>query len=1315
MNLLCVDAAKLRRKLGTLAGQRASPGAFEQWHRDVLACTQRVQQRRERVPRVTYDDSLPIAGERARIMQALSEHQVVVLCGETGSGKTTQLPKMLLELGRGTRGMIGHTQPRRIAARSVAARIASELGTALGAAGSEQSSVVGYQVRFGDESNASNLIKLMTDGILLSQTQHDRDLLAYDTIIIDEAHERSLNIDFLLGYLRTLLPRRPDLKVVVTSATIDPQRFATHFAGKDGTPAPILQVEGRMFPVEVRYAPLPEEHEEADETDDEFVHHVRTQLSQVLHEVDGDVLMFLSGEREIRELAEELQRVRPASGERIEVLPLYARLSAEEQQRVFASKAGKGVRRIVLATNVAETSVTVPGIRVVIDAGFARVNRYSPRTKVDRLEVERISQASARQRAGRCGRVGPGICIRLYGEEDFASRPAFSDPEIHRENLASVILRMAALHLGEVQAFPFLDPPDPRGVRDAEDTLRELQALDEAGKLTEIGRRLSRLPIDPRLGRIILAGAQEHALRESLVLASALSVQDPRQRPAAVQDKADAAHAQFADGSSDFLGLLRLWREWRSKRRELGGSKLRRWCKEHFLSFVHLREWEDLHEQLRELAEELKLRENREPAKPDAMHRALLAGLLCNIGCKLDKQEDREAGNYAGGRATRFFIHPSSALAPKAGKVGPKWLFAAEVVRTTRTYARTIAPVQPEWIEQVASHLLKKVHTEPRWDRHTGRVVAFEKGLLDGLEVYAKRRVHYGEVNPKESREIFVHHALVQGELESPPPQLRLNMQLQERVHELEARCRRAHLLCDYDTRYRWYEARVPAGIVTAGAFEKWRHEASQKDAGVLRMAIEDLLAPGVTLPGETDFPDELDLGHLRLPLSYVHDTASESDGVTLRTPLDALGQVPQERLAWLVPGLLPEKIDTIVRGLPKDYRRLLPAPAQLAAQASELLRPAGGAGARSQTGSFFDALRLAILTICGHEVPKDVLASVPTPAWMTLRLEVLDEQGKVLASGRDVHQLRSLLASRIKAGLAQRAAEQTRTGIRHWDFGDLPERVELERSGMKFGAFPGIEDARDSVTLRLFDTFDAAQAATRLGSRRLFMLAASDALRRHATSIPGLEQAALFYAPLGSAASLRTQVQELVADRAFLGDMLPVRTEKEFAFRVSRGLERLPAAVAEVAPVVASVLSHAHEARKVLSMRHPPAFEASINDMRDQLLSLVPADFAVTHPFEWLRHVPRYVQGIRLRLQRLPGGGHVRDAKLMEEVVPFVRGVEELRLRQQSLGLSPLKIAELRWHIEEFRVQLFAQELRTAMPVSGKRLQEMWNAIVKG
>ena len=1280
-----VDRARLGNRIRGLR-RGADPAQVARLADDVARAEERLALRRASVPAITYPEELPVSQRRDEIRKAIDEHQVIVLCGETGSGKTTQLPKICLELGRGVRGLIGHTQPRRIAARSVAARVAEELGSR---------DLVGYKVRFGDSTGPRNLIKLMTDGILLAETQNDRALLAYDTIIIDEAHERSLNIDFMLGYLRTLLPRRPDLKVIVTSATIDPERFARHFA-KGGRPAPIITVSGRTFPVDTRYRPPGEE--DLDERDEAFQNHIVDAVQEVCAETDGDVLVFLSGEREIRETAETLSGRKFPGPQPLHVLPLFARLGAEEQQRVFQPHDG---RRIVLATNVAETSLTVPGIRAVVDPGYARINRYSPRTKVQRLEIEPVSRASADQRAGRCGRTGPGVCIRLYSEDDYKARDQFTDPEILRDNLASVILQMAALNLGKVEDFPFVERPDERAVRDGYETLLELGAVTEEGALTPLGRDLARLPIDPRLGRMILEGGREGALAEVLVIASALAIQDPRERPLALQEKADAAHEEFRDPTSDFLSVLRLWSLWKQNRRDLGGSRLRRWCKERFISFVRMREWEDMHQQLSDLADELRLRRNREPAPADRVHRCVLTGLLCNIGVKADGN-DRELGPYTGQRGNRFGIFPGSTLF----RNGPKWLVAAEIVRTTKVYARTVAPVQPEWIEELGAHLLKRSHSDPRWDKHAGRVIANERITILGLELVPKRRVHFGPVDPKVSREIMIHHALVLGELERRPTFLQHNLGIEDQVKALEVRTRRNNLVADAEKRFRYYDARVPHDVYTAGAFEKWRHEESKKQPRLLYMSLEDLLADGVSLPAADLYPDTLDVGPFRLPLVYRLEPGNDADGVTVRIPLDALGQVTPERLAWLVPGHVREKVETILRGLGKEWRRLLPPASALAESVMPHLKPGDG--------SLLDALRAAILRATTHEVPRDVLAGVPLPPWMTMRIEILDEHDAVLAAGRDLNALKALLAPRLRSGLLTSPSRFTREGITQWDFGDLPERVELERGGVRFGAFPGIADNGPTVSLRLFDTWESAQAATRAGSRRLFMLAAKEALSRYAAGVHGFDKMALSYAPLGNAAKLRGHLQELIADRAFIGDMLPVRTEKEFAFRTDRGIDRLSAAVQEVVPLASNILALYQAVGRELASASAPAFAESVNDMRDQLGDVMPPDFLVAVPYEWLRHVPRYLQAMRVRLQRIGGGGVERDRKQMAEVTPFTRGAAELKRREKELGLDPQRVEEFRWLVQEFRVQVFAQDLRTAVPVSAKRLQDAWEAIVK-
>jgi len=1364
----------LGRVLAAANGQSGGelPPQVAAFTTDLEQAEARLAQRRARVPVIHYPEDLPVSQRREEIKRAIAEHQVVVICGETGSGKTTQIPKICLELGRGVTGMIGHTQPRRIAARSVGQRIAEELETRLG-------DLVGYKVRFGDKTSPGTFIKLMTDGILLAETQGDRNLEQYDTIIIDEAHERSLNIDFLLGYLRTLLPRRPDLKVIVTSATIDPQRFADHFAGPRG-PAPIIMVSGRTYPVEVLYRP-PVAEEKLDELDEDMQRAILHAVDEAASYGDGDILVFLSGEREIRETAELLSKHHVPGSPSTAILPLYAKLSAEEQMKVFQPHTG---RRVVLSTNVAETSLTVPGIRYVVDVGFARINRYSPRTKVQRLEIEPISRASADQRMGRCGRIGPGVCVRLYAEEDYTTRGQYTDPEIVRANLASVILQMAALRLGDVERFPFIDPPDPRAIRDGYETLHELGAVNEKHELTPLGRDLARLPIDPRIGRMILAAKREGCLEDVLVIASALSVQDPRERPMEKADRADEVHAEFKDPSSDFGGYLKLWAAYHDRKRHLSGSKLRKWCKESFLSFVRLREWEDIHRQLSELIQGMQdqdgqrtggrseggagrrgerggggrdgrggrgergerggPRHQRQPAmavesrgsaappargrerhnggpeqqarssapassavaqldqtqqtRYNRLHRALLTGLLGNIGFKT------ETGEYAAGRGVKFNIFPGSALF----KQGPKWVMSAELVRTTKLYARTVAGILPEWVEELGAHLVKRTYSEPHWSRQAGRVLAYERVTINGLELVARRRVHYGPIDPVASREIFVHHALVEGDLDTRAPFYSHNQGLVEQVRELEIRSRRSTLLADVEQRFRFYDSHIPRDILTAGAFERWRFEETKKNPRLLFMNLEDLIAPDASLPTRDQFPDEIDAGPVVLPVVYRLEPGHEADGVTVRIPMEALGQLGPERFVWLVPGHLQEKIDTIIRGLPKEFRRVLPPAAALAQRCMTDLT--------FGEGSLIDRLRECILRATTVEVPREVLAAVPLPPYLRMRFEVIGSDGKVVAAGRDLSEIKAQLRTELKTGLLASEKTYTREGIREWSFGDLPERVEIDRFGVAFAAFPGIVDQGKAVALKLFDTFDAAQLASRAGTRRLFMFEASEELKRHTMYIPGVEKMSLQYATLGTPQQFKELLKELIADRAFIGDQLPVRTEKEFAFRVGVGIDRLGAAREEVTALMGTVMT-AYQAAKyaVDHASKAPAFQANLDDVRDQLGALTPPSFLVSTPYEWLRHYPRYLQAIQLRVQKMTGPGLQRDARNMAEIVPLWKGYFELEKRRKELGLSESKIIEYRWMVEELRVSLFAQELRTAVPVSVKRLQELWQAIVKG
>jgi ATP-dependent helicase HrpA len=1325
--------------------------------RELTQAEGRVAERRARVPAIVYPDDLPVSQRREEIAKAIAENQVVVICGETGSGKTTQLPKICLGLGRGVAGMIGHTQPRRIAARSVAQRIAEELGSRLG-------ELVGYKVRFGDKTGPGTFIKVMTDGILLAETQGDRNLDQYDTLIIDEAHERSLNIDFLLGYVKTLLLRRKDLKVIITSATIDPQRFAEHFAGvapghgREGSPAsggspmprpaPIVMVSGRTYPVEVLYRPPPA-HEELDELDDDMQRAILHAVDEAASYGDGDILVFLSGEREIRETAELLRKHHVPGDPSTAILPLYAKLSAEEQMRVFQPHAG---RRIVLSTNVAETSLTVPGIRFVVDVGFARISRYAPRTKVQRLEIEPVARASCDQRKGRCGRLGPGVCVRLYTEQDYLARPQYTDPEIVRANLASVILQMESLRLGAVDRFPFLDPPNPQAVKDGYETLHELGAMDEKRQMLAIGRELAKLPIDPRIGRMILASRKEGCLEEALVIASALSVQDPRDRPMEKADQADQTHSVFKDPKSDFMSYLRLWAAYRDQKRHLSGSKLRRWCKENFLSFVRLREWEDIHNQLTELVVGMTeppssrgegrgavsratpahagtrergasdqrrreparaarmgnpgLREGAQPRRPgdrtpdetyNAIHRALLTGLLGSIGVKT------ETGEYAAGRNVKFNIFPGSTLF----KAGPRWVMAAELVRTTKLYARTVAGILPEWIEELGSHLVKRTYSEPHWSRQAGRVLAYERVTINGLELVARRRVHFGPIDPVASREIFIHHALVEGDLETRAPFFSHNMGLVEQIRELEVRTRRTTLLADAQQRFAFYDSRVPNEIITAGAFEHWRFAETKKNPRLLFMSLQDLVASDAALPTKDQFPDEIDAGPVVLPLAYRFESGHEADGVTVRVPVEALGQLSPERFVWLVPGHLREKVETIVRGLPKEFRRILPPASALAQKCIE--------GLKFADGSLIEHLRACILKATTVDVRKEALAQVPLPPYLLMRFEVIGADDRIMTAGRDLAAIKAQLRQELKSGLLASEKTYAREGIKQWDFGDLPERVEIDRFGVAFAAFPGIVDQQTSVALKLFDTFDAATAATRAGTRRLFMFEAAEPLKRHTGYLPGIERMALQYATLGSAQQLKALIQELIADRAFIGDQLPLRSEKEFVFRVGLGIDRLGAAVEEVMALVGGVLTGFQQVQFALAQAKSPAQAQSVDDVREQLGALTPNDFLISTPYQWLRHYPRYFQAILLRLQKMSGPGMTRDARNMGEITPLWRGYHELEKRKKELGLSQARIVEYRWMIEEMRVSLFAQELRTAVPVSIKRIQELWATIVKG
>jgi ATP-dependent helicase HrpA len=1275
--------ASLRRRLQVLRGHlqagRWVEGELESLEADVGRSAALAARRRAGLPSPRLAEDLPVSQHRDAIAEAIMTHQVTVVCGETGSGKTTQIPKICLSLGRGVQGLIGHTQPRRLAARSVAARIANELDSELG-------HWVGYKVRFSDRVSPNAYVKLMTDGILLAETQSDRWLDAYDTLILDEAHERSLNIDFLLGYLKRLLPRRPELKLIITSATIDPASFSRHFGN-----APVVEVPGRTYPVEVRYRPLVAV---ADDVRD------RDMTGAILEAVDevsglgrGDVLVFLSGEREIRETAEALRKHHPGGSE---VLPLYARLSAADQERIFQPASG---RRIVLATNVAETSLTVPGIRYVVDPGYARISRYSYRSKVQRLPVEPVSQASANQRKGRCGRVSAGVCLRLYSEEDFQQRPLYTEPEIQRTNLAAVILQMAVLGLGEVEDFPFMDPPDRRYVKDGYRLLTELEALDGRQRLTPLGRKLARLPLDPRLGRMVLAAAEEGCLSELLVIVSALSVQDPRERPADARQKADEAQRRFQDERSDFLGFLRLWSFYHDNARHLSRSKLRRLCRECFLSYVRMREWHDIHQQILAIAHDMGLRANAEPADYAAIHRALLSALLGKLGFR-DTDED-----YTGARNIHFRIFPGSALARKR----PKWVVAAELVETTRLYARVVAKVEPAWVEPLAGHLLRRSYTEPRWDPRRARVVATEKVSLYGLPIVPGRRVNYGPIDPALARKIFIGGALVEGAYRSEAAWLRHNRALEAELRDLEHRSRRHDLLVNGETRYAFYDQRIPAGIYDGPRFERWRRAAEKQDPRILFFRREDLMRRDLEHVSPERFPDCLEVRGVRLELEYRFDPNDERDGVTVRLPISILNTLSPRDFEWLVPGLLRDKLIQLVKGLPKSMRRnFVPVPDFVDA-CLEALRP--------REGPLPEALGRHLTRLTGVPIPAQDWQPEHLPAYLQMRFALLDEHGEVLEASRDLVALQRVHGQQARETFRPAdGAGLERDGVTRWDFGALPETVSFQRDGVSLTAYPALVDQGESVAIRLLDVEGQAAEAHRKGLTRLFMLALPQQFRSLEKHLPGLREMCLEYATLtapGAAPSqrasasccqeLKRHILELAAERAFLGDYARIRSAAVFEERRERGRARLVDDAAALCRLVGGILkAHGGLRRRLSSARSGPG--DALDDIRLQLRHLVHRGFVADTPLRWLTQLPRYLQAVGLRLDRLVADP-ARDAQRMAEIAPYCRAYLDRVAHPAGAPARTAGLDEFRWTLEEFRVSLFAQELRTLFPVSAKRL----------
>jgi ATP-dependent helicase HrpA len=1229
-----------------------------------------LERRRAGRPRPEFPPELPISAKREEIARAIEANQVVIVCGETGSGKTTQLPKICLDVGRGIAGLIGHTQPRRIAARATAARIAQELKTELGGA-------VGYKIRFTDKVSPRSYVKLMTDGILLAETQGDRELAQYDTLIIDEAHERSLNIDFLLGYVKQLLPRRRDLKLIVTSATIDAERFSNHFDG-----APVIEVSGRLYPVEVRYRPFDEEKDDYD-----LEQAIADAVDELALAGSGDALVFLPGEREIREAAEALRKHHPPH---TEILPLYARLSAAEQERVFKPHSG---RRIVLATNVAETSLTVPGIRFVVDTGLARIKRYSYRNKVEQLRVEPISQASAKQRAGRCGRVATGVCVRLYAEDDFNARPPFTDPEVLRSSLASVILRMKSLGLGAVEEFPFLDPPAPKAIQDGYALLAELGAVDEEKNLTETGRELARLPVDPRIGRMVLAARNENALHEVLIIASALSMQDPRERPLERAAAADEAQKRFDDEKSDFLSYLKLWKFFEDAlAHKKSNRKLHQACREHFLSFNRMREWRDIHAQLKELVAEMGWRLSDKPATHQQIHRSLLAGLLGNAGMKT------EEGNYLGARGIKFWVHPGSGVGKKAGR----WIMAAEITETTRLYARSVASIDVEWLESVGAHLVKRHQYEPHWEKAPARVVAFERGVLYGLPLYTNRRVHYGPMDPEVSRRIFIREALVAGEYETRAPFFLHNRRLVREIEQLEHKSRRPDVLVDEDLIYAFYDSLIPPGIHNGAAFDDWRRDAEAKNPKLLFLRREDLMrheAAGITTE---QFPHQIEMAGRSFALEYHHEPGSARDGVTLTVPLLALNQVDAARCDWLVPGLQREKLTRLAKSLPQKLRHKF-GPLPEFADAFLTAAPEPGA-------SMSEAISRHARREWNLVVAQDAFRRETLPAHLSMNFRVVDEHGRQLAMGRNLAQLRAELgqaAGEKFSELAKPAAQ----GEKHtdWDFGDLEEMMEVKRGSQTLIGYPALVDRGDAVTLEVLDSPEKARAQHHAGLRRLFMLQLKEQARYLEKSLPGLQAMGLQFAAFGDAGELRHQLLAAAFDRACMQEPWP-STRAQFERRREEARSRINLIAQEIARLVATILTEHAALRKELQAA-AKAFPDAARDIEAGLTRLLPKTFIEQTPYERLQHFPRYLKAASLRLDKLRTDPQ-RDARLAAEIAPL-QSQWQRELAGRGGERDP-QMEQFRWLLEELRVQLFAQELKTPVPVSAKRLSKMWQTMAR-
>ncbi|ELV7516894.1 ATP-dependent RNA helicase HrpA [Photobacterium damselae] len=1274
------DQFRLHRRLqgaARIKNDQAKHAVFDEIAADIAKSMSVVELRRTQRPTVTYPELLPVSQKKDDIAEAIKHNQVVIVAGETGSGKTTQLPKICLELGRGVKGMIGHTQPRRLAARSVASRIAEELECEMG-------SYVGYKVRFNDQVSDRSQIKLMTDGILLAEIQHDRYLNQYDTIIIDEAHERSLNIDFILGYLRELLPKRPDLKVIITSATIDPERFSKHFNN-----APIIEVSGRTYPVDVRYRPIVED---SDDTDRDQLEAIFDAVDELCDEGQGDILIFMNGEREIRDTADALEKRKLRD---TEIVPLFARLSAGEQNRVFQPHTG---RRIVLSTNVAETSLTVPGIKYVIDPGTARISRYSYRTKVQRLPIEPISQASANQRKGRCGRVQEGICIRLYSEEDFLSRPEFTDPEILRTNLASVILQMTAIGLGDIQAFPFVEAPDNRNIQDGVRLLEELGAINASAKdprkrLTSVGRQLARLPIDPRLARMVLEAPKNNALREVMIIASALSIQDPRERPMEKQQASDEKHRRFYDKESDFMTFVNLWDYVQEQQKALSGNQFRKQCKKDYLNYLRIREWQDIHFQVRQVVRELELRINDTEAGYDAVHMSLLSGLLSHIGMK-----DQEKNEYQGARNARFNIFPGSGIFKKQ----PKWVMVAELVETSRLWGRIAAKIQPEWVEPLAQHLLKRSYSEPHWEKKSAAVHAFEKVTLYGIPVVAKRKVNYGRIDPTISREIFIRSALVEGDWDTKHKFFQQNRKLLREVEELEHKSRRRDILIDDEQLFEFYDQRIDLSVVSGRHFDTWWKKASKENPELLNFEREMLFRNDASHVTDLDYPNFWHQGNLKLKLSYQFEPGEDNDGVTVHVPLAILNQVEPDGFDWQIPGLRHELVVALIKSLPKTLRRnFVPAPNYADAFLSRT---------KVMEAPLLDSMEKELKRITGVTILREDWNLDQIPDHLKITFRAVDHRNRKLRENKDLYELKDSLKEKVQQTLSQVADDDIeQEGLKTWSFGTLPERYQQKRGGFEVRAYPAIVDNNDSVGIKLFETEEEQHRAMQQGQRRLILLNIPSPIKYLHDNLPNKSKLGLYFNPYG-------RVLDLIDDCIACGIDKLIEQKggivwQPEAFEALKDYVRaeLGDTVVEIAKQVEEILTTAFNINKRLKGRVDLTMAFALSDIKAQLEGLIFKGFATECGWKRLPDILRYMRAIERRLEKLPIDPN-KDRVHILKVESMVNEYKELLNKIPKGQPIPENVKEIRWMIEELRVSYFAQQLGTPYPISDKRIRNAIN-----